>query len=109
MDVWNWLIVWGRRELFKGAPETERPFFWRTALKMEQKKTVRSPKNRRKVIHALLNKIEKELKAKDKETKATMADFIRLTQLERELEGEEQPREIIITWSEPAETQNVER
>ena len=76
---------------------------------MENKKAGRAPKNRRKTIRALLNKIEKELKAKDKETKATMADFIRLTQLERELEGEEQPREIIITWSEPAETQSVER
>lgn len=95
--------------MFTGAPETERPLFWRTALKMEQKRAVRVPKNRRRVIRTLLNKIEKELKAKDKETKATMADFIRLTQLERELEGEEQPREIIITWSEPAEKQNVER
>ncbi|HLH00348.1 MAG TPA: hypothetical protein VKX49_28845 [Bryobacteraceae bacterium] len=32
--------------------------------------------------------------------KFTLADFIRLTQLERELEEEEQPREIIVTWKE---------
>jgi hypothetical protein len=32
-----------------------------------------------------------------------LADFIRLTQLERELEGEEQPREIIVTWKDPSE------
>jgi hypothetical protein len=32
-----------------------------------------------------------------------LADFIRLTQLERELEEEEQPREIIVTWKDPAE------
>ena len=76
---------------------------------MEQKKTAKAPKDRRKVIRMLLNKVEKELRAKDKQTKATMADFIRLTQLERELQDEEQPREIIITWSEPSETQNVER
>lgn len=32
----------------------------------------------------------------------TLADFIRLTQLERELEDEEQPREIIVTWKDAA-------
>jgi hypothetical protein len=76
---------------------------------MEQKKAGRAPKNRRRVIRTLLNKVEKELKAKDRETKATMADFIRLTQLERELEDEEPPREIIITWSELPEEQSAER
>jgi len=76
---------------------------------MESTKAERAPKDRRKVIRSLLNKIEKELKKKDKETKATMADFIRLTQLERELEEDEQPREIIITWAEPPETQSAER
>jgi hypothetical protein len=74
---------------------------------MENKKAARAPKNRRKVIRTLLSKIEKEFKKKDKETKATMADFIRLTQLERELEEEEQPREIIITWAEPSEKQSA--
>jgi hypothetical protein len=38
-----------------------------------------------------------------KTNKVTLADFIRLTQLERELEEEEQPREIIVTWKESAE------
>jgi hypothetical protein len=38
-----------------------------------------------------------------------MADYIRLTQLERELEDQEQPREIIIRWSEPAEKLSIER
>ena len=76
---------------------------------MDSTKAERAPKDRRKVIRSLLNKIEKELKKKDKETKATMADFIRLTQLERELEEDEQPREIIITWAEPPETQSAER
>jgi hypothetical protein len=59
---------------------------------MEPKKAGRAPKNRRKMIRTLLTKIEKEFKDKTKETKATLADFIRLTQLERELEEEEQPR-----------------
>ena len=74
---------------------------------MENKTAGRAPKNRRKLIRTLLRKIEKEFKGK--ETKATLADYIRLTQLERELEDQEQPREIIITWSEPAETQSIER
>jgi hypothetical protein len=94
--------------LLTGAPEMGRPFFW-TELKMEQKKAARAPKNRRKLIRALLTKIEKEFKNKEKETKATVADFIRLTQLERELEEQDQPREIIITWAEPAEKYSVER
>ena len=74
---------------------------------MEQKKAARAPKNRKRLIRRLLGRIEKEFK--NKETKATLADFIRLTQLERELEEEEQPREIIITWSEPSEKHGVER
>ena len=74
---------------------------------MENKTAARAPKNRRKLIRTLLRRIEKEFK--DKETKATLADYIRLTQLERELEEEEQPREIIITWSEPSENRNFER
>jgi hypothetical protein len=74
---------------------------------MENKTAARAPKNRRKLIRTLLRRIEKEFK--DKETKATLADYIRLTQLERELEDQEQPKEIIITWSEPAATQSFER
>ena len=50
-------------------------------------------------------KIEKSLKSKT--PKATLADFIRLTQLERELEEEEQPGEIIITWAEPREKRDT--
>ena len=76
---------------------------------MEHKKPARRPKSRRRLIRTLLSRIEKELKDKTKETKATLADFIRLTQLERELEEDEQPGEIIITWSEPPEKQRVER
>jgi len=95
-------VVYGRSR--NGAP-----IFLRTELKMEQKKAARAPKNRRKLIRSLLTKIEKEFKNKERETKATVADFIRLTQLERELEEQDQPREIIITWAEPAEKFSIER
>ena len=62
-------------------------------------------KTRKELVRELLGKIEKGFNV-DK-TKVTLADYIRLTQLERELEEEEQPREIIITWSEPPEKQSI--
>jgi hypothetical protein len=61
----------------------------------------RSVATRRERISKLLARVEKRLDL-DK-TKVTLADFIRLTQLERELEGEEQPKEIIVTWKDPEE------
>jgi hypothetical protein len=57
--------------------------------------------SRKRRISKLLIDIEKRLDIKT--NKVTLADFIRLTQLERELEEEELPREIIVTWKEPAE------
>jgi hypothetical protein len=57
--------------------------------------------SRRQRITKLLIGIEKKLDIEN--SKVTLADFIRLTQLERELEAEEQPREIIVTWKDPAE------
>ena len=74
---------------------------------MDGKPAGRASKNRKRIIRTLLRKMEKEFKTK--ETKATMADYIRLTQLERELEDQEQPREIIIRWSEPAERLSIEK
>jgi len=76
---------------------------------MANKRAGRAPKNRRELIGSILDKIEKEFEDENKQTKATLADFIRLTQLERELEAEEQPGEIIITWAEPSEKHSVER
>ncbi len=64
-----------------------------------------APKSRREIVRGLLQQVEKDFKIE----KITLADFIRLTQLERELEEEEQPREIIVTWSEPPETQSAEK
>ena len=57
--------------------------------------------SRRQRITKLLIGVEKRLDIEN--SKVTLADFIRLTQLERELEDEEQPREIIVTWKDPAE------
>jgi len=57
--------------------------------------------SRRQRITKLLSGIEKKLDIEN--SKVTLSDFIRLTQLERELEEEEQPREIIVKWKDPAE------
>jgi hypothetical protein len=71
-----------------------------------KKSAPRSPQSRlkgsrRRRISKLLSDVEKRLDIEN--GKVTLADFIRLTQLERELEEEEQPREIIVTWADPAE------
>ena len=64
-------------------------------------KNRRTGRGRRRRISKLLAEIETKLDVS--KMKVTLADFIRLTQLERELETEEQPREIIVTWKEPTE------
>jgi hypothetical protein len=62
-------------------------------------------KSRKELITALLSRIEKQLDAE--RAKVTLADFIRLIQLQRELEQEEQPAEVIVTWRDRSETQNT--
>ena len=75
-----------------------------TKSRTPQKREKAKPKlegNRKKRISDLLAEIEQNLDPS--QMKITLADFIRLMQLERELEQDEQPREIIITWKDPAE------
>jgi hypothetical protein len=67
----------------------------------KQAKSAPSVGSRKERIGKLLADVEANLDLTS--SKVTLADFIRLTQLERELEEEEQPREIIVTWKEPAE------
>jgi hypothetical protein len=52
------------------------------------------------VISKLLEKVEKELGTK---MRASLGDYIRLVQLQRELQ-EQEVREIKVTWVEPEET-----
>lgn len=49
------------------------------------------------VIRTLLAQVERKLTAA--ETKVTLADYIRLVQLKKELE-EDEPRDIRVTWLE---------
>lgn len=56
-------------------------------------------------MQKILERVEDKLKHDD--VKATLGDYIRLVQLEKELEDEE-PREIKVTWIEPAKTESEE-
>jgi hypothetical protein len=96
--------------LLAGASENGAPLFFGmqmpprppNAKKTSQKGSPGRVKgSRRQRISKLLIDVEERLDLKN--SKVTLADFIRLTQLERELEEEEQPREIIVTWKDPAE------
>ena len=71
-----------------------------------EKPTPKKTKGRKERIRELLTKIEENLGGKAKD--ATVADFIRLTQLERELEQNEQPGKVVITWKESPEIQDFE-
>jgi len=55
------------------------------------------------VIANLLKKVEEKLSGND--VKATLGDYIRLIQLQKEME-EDEPREIKVTWVEPEETES---
>jgi hypothetical protein len=53
-------------------------------------------------VREVISKIEEKLRTDD--TKPSVGDFIRLVQLEKELEEEEQPKEIQVSWVEPERT-----
>ena len=55
-------------------------------------------KSQARVVKQLLEKMEAKLGGRN--VKATLGDYIRLMQLQRELE-EEEPKEIKVTWVEP--------
>jgi len=57
---------------------------------------------RAELVDSAIEKIEAKLGAQD--VKATFADFIRLLQLQKELQAD-QPQEIKVTWVEPEETE----
>ena len=64
-------------------------------------------KSRKELITALLSRIEKQLDSE--KTRVTLGDFIRLIQLQRELEQEEQPAEVIVTWKDLSERPSTEK
>lgn len=64
----------------------------------EQTERKRKKKTQAAVVEKLLKSVEKKLAGKD--VKATLGDYIKLMQLQTELE-EEEPRDITVTWVEP--------
>jgi hypothetical protein len=56
------------------------------------------------VVEGILRKLEATFKKKP--LKGTLADYIRLVQLRQEL-GDEEPREIRVTWVEPGGEQGT--
>jgi signal recognition particle GTPase len=58
----------------------------------------RKKKNKAEIVEDLIEKVEQKLGEGD--VKASLADYIRLVQLQRELELEE-PKEITVRWVEP--------
>jgi len=78
----------------------------RSGRTLSEKKDKAEPKrklkgSRKERIAQLLENIEEQLDIG--EMRITLADFIRLTQLERELEQEDEPKEIVVTWKDPPE------
>jgi len=67
--------------------------FGREETERKQKK-----KTQAAVVEKLLKNVEKKLGGKD--VKPSLGDYIRLMQLQKELEDEE-PRDITVTWVDP--------
>jgi hypothetical protein len=75
--------------------------------KKEEGRAVEKPVERggrAEVVKRLLKNVEKKLSGK--EVKATLGDYIKLVQLQKELDEEQQPKEIKVTWVEPEETKS---
>jgi len=64
----------------------------------EQTERKQKKKTQAAVVEKLLKNVEKKLAGKD--VKATLGDYIKLVQLQTELE-EEEPKDIKVTWVEP--------
>ena len=92
------------------APEDENPEETAPVATQVATAPVAAPpgetKSRKERIRDLLSKMEESLGKKAE--KASVADFIRLTQLERELEQDEQPGKVVVTWKESPEIQDSE-
>jgi hypothetical protein len=60
--------------------------------------------NRAELLDKAIQRMEEKLGSTD--VKATFGDFIKLLQLQKEMQID-QPREIKVTWIEPSETESV--
>ena len=88
------------------APEDENPEETAPVATTQVATAPGETKSRKERIRELLSKMEESLGKKAE--KASVADFIRLTQLERELEQDEQPGKVVVTWKESPEIQDFD-
>ena len=58
-------------------------------------------KSKAKLVRDVIQKMEQKLESED--LKPSVGDFIRLLQLEKELNEEKQPKEIKVSWVDPSE------
>lgn len=70
--------------------------------KAEGKKKRARRKSKSKLVSKVIARLEEKLESD--ELKPSVGDFIRLLQLEKELNEEEQPKEIKVSWVERDET-----
>jgi len=64
---------------------------------------VKKTQRKAEVVEQIIEKVEQRLG--DGEMKATLGDYIRLVQLQKELE-EEEPGEITVTWVDPDKSES---
>jgi hypothetical protein len=87
------------------APTADQSNSSKEAIKeAERRASGRQSRYKRRAISRLIKRIEKKLESDV--AKATVADFVRLLQLQKELE-EETPKEIKVTWVEPSEEESA--
>lgn len=68
------------------------------SVEAKPKRVSKLPAKQAQVVKNMLTKMEKKMAGKD--MKATVADYIRLLQLHKELD-DQSPKEIRVTWVEP--------
>jgi hypothetical protein len=64
---------------------------------------VKKTQRKAEVVEQIIEKVEQRLG--DGEMKATLGDYIRLVQLQKELD-EDEPGEITVTWVDPDKTES---
>ena len=90
------------------SAKKESPAKRKSAVKQKPKDAAPAPETapkidrrmRKTVVAAIRRQVERKLEKEIE--KASLADYIRLVQLEKELE-EDEPREIKVTWMDPEE------
>ena len=96
---------WDRLERRLDTTKTARKSRAAKVEDQEKRTYFRASRTRAALIGKLIRKLEKRMLEKE-EVKATVADLIRLLQLDQEL-SEKKPKEIRVKWVEPGEEESA--